>query len=207
MEADCHGKRERNAAAVATKLHLSAAACDDTSTQSDAYSSDEYSMSASIGPWPLGRSLWRRSTDACGIAAARHGLILEMVVRMPSASRLFFVCSSATIIGLTLPWSDWQNHTHWATVQWIPFVTPPVRAADIAENVLLYVPYGIFYPHTTLRRRWSSIILTALALSCITEWTQLYSHSRFPSLTDVTCNGIGAALGAALRSVASRFPP
>lgn len=97
-------------------------------------------------------------------------------------------------MGLVLPWNDWQNHAHWARVQWIPFVTPPVKLLDVIGNVLLYVPYGFFFPPAS-RRRWPAVTGTALALSCVTEWTQLYSHARFPSLTDVTCNVIGAALG------------
>ena len=45
------------------------------------------------------------------------------------------------------------------------------------------------------------LIATAVLLSSATEWTQVYSHTRFPSTTDVSCNVIGAVLG---RLVADR---
>jgi VanZ family protein len=38
----------------------------------------------------------------------------------------------------------------------------------------------------------------ALALSLAGEAVQIYTHSRFPSATDVVCNVIGAVAGAFL---------
>lgn len=37
----------------------------------------------------------------------------------------------------------------------------------------------------------------ALFVSLLCEWAQVYSHGRFPSATDVTCNVGGAALASA----------
>jgi glycopeptide antibiotics resistance protein len=95
-----------------------------------------------------------------------------------------------------VPWSDLQDHTHWFKVQWIPFVSPPIKLRDIVVNVLLYWPFGYLLIRMAPRRSWFAAALYAFALSVATEWTQLYSHSRFPSATDVACNVIGAALGA-----------
>ncbi len=98
---------------------------------------------------------------------------------------------------LVVPWMDLQNHAHWMKVQWIPFVTPPVKVIDIVINILLYWPFGYWFgKQAGDGRAWRRACLYALALSLATEWTQLYSHSRFPSLTDTTCNLIGTALGA-----------
>jgi len=92
---------------------------------------------------------------------------------------------------------DLQNHPHWMKVQWIPFVTPPVKVIDIVVNILLYWPFGYWFgKQAGDAHAWRRACLYALALSLATEWTQLYSHSRFPSLTDTTCNLIGTALGA-----------
>ena len=99
------------------------------------------------------------------------------------------------ICGAVVPWSDLQNHTHWSKVQWIPFVTPPVKLVDIVLNVALYVPFGYWFTRWAGRRRTGLAVASAGALSLATEWTQLYSHSRFPSLTDVTCNVLGAVVG------------
>ena len=94
-----------------------------------------------------------------------------------------------------VPWTDLQNHSHWSRVQWIPFVTPPIKLVDIVLNIALYVPFGYWFIRWAGRRRGGIAVASAAALSVVTEWTQLYSHSRFPSLTDVTCNVIGTLVG------------
>jgi VanZ family protein len=60
------------------------------------------------------------------------------------------------------------------------------------------MPVGIF----AVRQRsepsravWPVIIVAAV-LSIATEASQSYSHGRFPSATDVTCNLFGALVGA-----------
>jgi len=106
----------------------------------------------------------------------------------------FFLWTLIICAGV-VPWTDLQNHTHWSKVQWIPFVTPPVKLVDIVLNVALYVPFGYWFTRWAGRRRTGLAVASAGALSLVTEWTQLYSHSRFPSLTDVTCNVFGALIG------------
>ena len=107
-----------------------------------------------------------------------------------------FVVWSALILAATVPWTDLVGHTHWRKVQWIPFQSPPVKAVDVVVNVLLYLPFG----YTSMRARasrarvWHGVAL-AFALSLALEWSQLYSHSRFPSLQDVLCNICGAWIG------------
>lgn len=110
----------------------------------------------------------------------------------------------------TMPWHDFQTHTHWPRVQLIPFVTPPVRLRDILVNIAMYWPLGFLFVRQSVHNRsWLGAAFFALGLSLLTEWTQLYSHSRFPSLTDTTCNIIGTILGArfAVRSAAQRLLP
>ena len=99
-----------------------------------------------------------------------------------------------------LPWADFQNHTHWWRMQWVPFVTPPIKVLDVLINLLLYMPFGYWFAEqrpTAGRRVWRAVAAAA-AISLATEYTQLYSHSRFPSLTDVTNNVVGAFIGAVL---------
>jgi glycopeptide antibiotics resistance protein len=118
-----------------------------------------------------------------------------------------FVLWSAVIIAATVPWTDLVGHTHWRKVQWVPFRSPPVKAIDVVVNVLLYLPFGYAWrralgPRT---RHWQAAAL-ALVLSVTVEWTQLYSHSRFPSVQDVLCDVCGAWVGgwlAARRPVTS----
>jgi glycopeptide antibiotics resistance protein len=96
-----------------------------------------------------------------------------------------------------IPWTDFQDHTHWSRVQWCPFVSPPIRVIDVLVNALLYVPFGYcFIAAANYRDRLWRAVAFAAVVSLGTEWSQLYSHSRFPSLTDVTCNVLGAWFGA-----------
>lgn len=97
-----------------------------------------------------------------------------------------------------VPWTTWQDHSHWPRVGWIPFASPPVRARDILINTLLYVPFGMFCRRASgrpLTMSWGWIAGLALALSIATEATQIYSHGRFPSATDVATNVVGALIG------------
>lgn len=50
--------------------------------------------------------------------------------------------ASALVLAADFPWGDLQNHTHWSKVGWIPFVSPPVKPLDIAQNLLLCAPIG-----------------------------------------------------------------
>jgi glycopeptide antibiotics resistance protein len=67
----------------------------------------------------------------------------------------------------------------------------------MALNTLLYVPSGAFSGRL-FRRPLLMAFGLSLALSLTAELAQVYSHNRFPSATDVTCNVAGAVLAAAL---------
>lgn len=113
-------------------------------------------------------------------------------------SRIVFALSTALIVALVVPWTRFQDHSHWQRVGWIPFVSPPVRARDIVVNVLLYVPWGYFGVRVR-DGRWRAVltvVVSAAVLSLMTEASQSYSHGRFPSATDFTCNIAGAIAGA-----------
>lgn len=99
------------------------------------------------------------------------------------------------ILRIVLPWNDLRDHTHWGKVAWIPFISPPVKLSDIVGNVLLYVPLGYLGSRLMARSAAPVIMGLALALSLGTETLQLYSHRRFPSATDVTCNLSGCMAG------------
>src|SRR5882672_3710335 len=103
----------------------------------------------------------------------------------------------AVIAAATVPWTDFVGHTHWQKVQWIPFSSPPIKFLDIVVNVLLYLPFGYQWVRAfpSRARAWQAAALAA-ALSLVIEGSQLYSHSRFPSLQDVVCNVFGSWVGA-----------
>jgi VanZ family protein len=112
--------------------------------------------------------------------------------------RFWFGVSVALVLLAVVPWTDIVTHSHWGKVQWFPFMSPPVKIRDILVNVALYLPFG-YSCAAALRVRRPAVVRVALlaaALSVITEVTQVYSHSRFPSVQDVTCNVFGAVCGA-----------
>ena len=107
------------------------------------------------------------------------------------------VVASGLVLVAAFPWGDLQDHSHWQRIGWIPFESPPVRLRDMALNTLLCAPVGGFCGRMFRRPLWAAFGLS-LALSLTAEWTQVYSHTRFPSATDVTCNVAGAVVAAAL---------
>jgi glycopeptide antibiotics resistance protein len=129
------------------------------------------------------------------------GILIAATVavwRVPPRHR--FAVWLIVILAIVLPWRSFQNHTHWDSVQWIPFVSPPIRVRDIVGNIALYVPFALFYRQ---QFRGSALVCIgwAFLLSLTTEASQLYSHSRFPSVQDVLMNTIGATVGV----VAARY--
>ena len=113
-------------------------------------------------------------------------------------ARVLLLLATSLIALIVLPWGDFQGHTHWSNVGWIPFVSQPVRLRDIVANVLLFMPFGAA---TALNARRSPLMVTTLGgatLSLLAEAAQLYSHTRFPSATDVVTNTVGAAAAALL---------
>lgn len=109
-------------------------------------------------------------------------------------ARVAFALWTGVIVVAVVPWYRIQDHSHWAGVQWIPF-QPPLRLRDIVANILFYIPFGYLCLRAVDRRVWR-VVLAACALSLLTELTQVFSHGRFPSATDLVCNTAGAWLGA-----------
>ena len=103
--------------------------------------------------------------------------------------------SAGLVLLATLP-RDLQDHPHWQKVAWLPFSTP-VRPFDLLGNVLLYVPLGFALQAAASRDRRLVAMLAGGVLSIALEATQVWSHSRFPSATDVVMNVVGVAAGAA----------
>ena len=114
-------------------------------------------------------------------------------------SRFGLILSIGLIIYIVFPWRSYQEHAHWQRIQWLPFISPPVRLRDIIGNIVLYVPFGFFSAASTRRRDiWKWGMAYAVALGLATEFTQVFSHRRFPSMQDVLMNCLGAALGIAM---------
>jgi len=104
----------------------------------------------------------------------------------------------AIVAAETLPWSNFQGHSHWAKVCWIPFSDYhlPGFWLDLWQNIVLVVPFGFTGIRAGARRN-EILILAALLMAC-GELFQVYCHNRFPSMTDVTMGTAGAWLGVSL---------
>jgi len=126
----------------------------------------------------------------------RHGVDLLTV------GMLLFVLQTGTI-----PFDfSWQaadgGVSNWFLVSGTAFTFP-----DVISNLFLYLPLGACL-YWSIRRRLRLWIVAALlavlvatALSAGIEWFQAYSPSRVSSLVDLTCNMLGAALGALAASM------
>ena len=110
----------------------------------------------------------------------------------------FVLLSSGLVLAAAFPWGDLLGHAHWGRVRWVPFVSRPLPALDIAGNLLLCVPLGASIGVLGVRRPIATAGVAAASLSLLVEAAQLFSHSRFPSTTDFVCNVAGALVVAAV---------
>ena len=108
------------------------------------------------------------------------------------------------VLVTTIPWSEFQGHSHWDMVRWIPFEDAALTRRsffDIVTNVLLFVPFGYCYvrfqPRVD-RGTFLRLILLAATLSGGGELFQVFCHNRIPSMTDISTNIIGAAIGSVI---------
>jgi len=104
----------------------------------------------------------------------------------------------ALIVVVGIPWGAFEPHAHWERMAWIPFVSPPVEFGDVVGNVFFYVPYGMLLQREAADARGAMLLVngSAAGLSLATEFIQVFSVTRFPSMTDVACNVFGAFIGA-----------
>jgi glycopeptide antibiotics resistance protein len=114
------------------------------------------------------------------------------------------------VITPTFPWSDFVGHSHWDKINWIPFrdfTFAPALLFDILGNFGWFAVFGYLFHYRHEDRAFASLkpaIMVAFGLSLLLEGFQVFCHNRFPSMTDVTCNVLGAALGSL---IASRHQP
>lgn len=101
------------------------------------------------------------------------------------------------LLATTWPLSRFQDHAHWADVEWVPF-TIYRRPFDAVANLLLFVPFGVAFAWRGAPERVRRATMTALLLSVAIETGQVFTHNRAATVTDVLTNSAGAWLGARL---------
>jgi glycopeptide antibiotics resistance protein len=90
-----------------------------------------------------------------------------------------------------------------------PWISPEtgrrLSIPDVVQNVLFFVPFGIFGMLAGgVRGRWSRLFwvtASSFLLSLLVETLQLLENSRVTSVADLTTNSIGAGAGAVLAFV------
>jgi glycopeptide antibiotics resistance protein len=148
------------------------------------------------------------SSDWIALAILGPAGVLCLLLE-PGRRRAAWFLWMGALVAVTVPFGEFRGQPNWANVGWIPFQSPPLKASDIAANLLLYLPFGFLAPAGDRRRRLGNVVLWGLGaaalLSTTTETSQLFSHTRFSSSTDVVCNVIGASMGL-LVAYATRYP-
>lgn len=114
------------------------------------------------------------------------------------------------VVLCSFPWL--VESPQWSRVRWIPLLdvlrSPHRLLRDTIANCFLYIPLGFAYARVRAvsgHRMISEAALAGLLLSLTCELYQVFSPVRFPSMTDVLMNTIGASAGASMaaKSLAS----
>lgn len=107
------------------------------------------------------------------------------------------------VLATTWPLSRFQDHAHWADVEWVPFSIYR-RPFDVVANMLLFVPFGVAVAWRGPRARVRQAAVAAFLLSLAIETGQVFTHNRAATVTDVLTNTAGAWLGARLATRSGR---
>jgi glycopeptide antibiotics resistance protein len=110
--------------------------------------------------------------------------------------KLAWLASALAVVAAeVLPWSNFQGHSHWAKVCWIPFSDHQLAGfwLDVCQNIVLVVPFG--FMGIQARVRPPQIVILAAILMASGELFQVYCHNRFPSMTDITSGTVGGLIG------------
>ncbi len=119
--------------------------------------------------------------------------------------RILLIVIALILYGSLYPWQFHARHYQagplWILLHAWPGVFNRFMVWDVAVNVALYLPLGVF-GYLAAGRRPSPLriglpLALALALSAGVEMLQLFDDSRMCSLSDVASNVAGAALGVA----------
>ena len=124
--------------------------------------------------------------------------------------RILLIVIALIVYGSLYPW-DFHSTQLAASPLWVLIHSWPTGfdrflVRDIAVNLLLYMPVGVF-GFLALRQNFrialavTGTVLIALALSSSIEMTQLFDDARVCSASDVLCNVSGTVIGVALASV------
>lgn len=132
-----------------------------------------------------------------------HKIPLFTGLKQEKSAVIWFVILILALAPM-FPVSNFVGHPHWDRIHWIPFQNFSLtwnKLIDVIGNTLWFMVFG-YLLHYQLNgnshSRWTIATITAIAggVSLSAELFQVFCHSRYPSMTDVACNVMGAGLGA-----------
>ena len=119
---------------------------------------------------------------------------------------LWIAYSFFIIYGTIIPFNIVPSNefvlSNYDKISWFPFIDPDGSRAsipDIAQNILLFLPFGILGFLSMNQRKWNRVFIATLfgsLLSIFVETLQLFTIDRTTSTTDLVSNTAGAFLGA-----------
>jgi glycopeptide antibiotics resistance protein len=134
-----------------------------------------------------------------------------MTVSQPNRVWRPFLIGWVVLILLLCSFPWWVEPPRWGRVRLIPLLDvlrgPYWLLRDAIANVLLYVPLGFAYARVRGQagvRSMCEAALVGVAVSMTCELYQVFSPVRYPTMTDILMNCIGAFSGA---SIAGRYLP
>lgn len=136
------------------------------------------------------------------------GSDLIRIVALPSALKprtsLLWFWLAVLFLTPLFPLSNFVGHPHWDTIRWIPFQDFSLTTSiliDVIGNIAWFMIFGYLLHYwmdeeVSPFRSIVTVVLIAASVSLSLEFFQVFCHNRIPSMTDVTCNIIGASFGA-----------
>jgi VanZ family protein len=128
--------------------------------------------------------------------------------------RVLLIIAALIVYGSLYPWefhaTQLAASPPWVLVHSWPTVIDRFLIRDIAVNILIYMPLGVF-GFLTLRQNVTGTfavlitIMIGLLLSSSIEMIQLFDDARECSASDVVCNVSGTAIGVGLGSLYQRW--
>ena len=139
-------------------------------------------------------------TRSLSAVNGRHGIALSQRSRVWKIVLVGWIL--LILVLCSFPW--WVEAPQWGRVRWIPLLDA-FRSyrllRDAIANGVLYIPLGFAYAKVRERlgmktTREAAIVGLLLSVTC--ELYQVFSPVRFPSMTDVVMNTMGAVAGASM---------
>ncbi len=129
-----------------------------------------------------------RATGIARTAASAYVVVVLLITWLPGDQ-------AGQVTGIVALVAEWVDPL-------VPFAIGYV-VLEFLANIALFVPLGVLVALGWRRLPWWGVTVLGFTLSAVIEIVQLWLPTRFPTLSDVVANTLGALIGALL---AKAFP-